>query len=266
MCRTAVGTLADDTGTVGDESYIMWDGARTSFRALVLCFHGDHLTANMWGPLTGGSAYDHVRALIQQGFMVVGIDAGGASAWANPSVVGSGGIIEVARTTLQSEYTFANSKVGVLGGSMGGLTALLYAKNNPTHVAGMEIFSPAVDLKWCYKYPGYIPPYSTGGVVAQSIFATEINAAYSCTSATFLTATTGSRPEEQQSAWNGLCPIKVIGANDDPTLPPLSFSNFVTGVGDPLVTLHELTTGGHMPFPSIDAAETIRFFDSLAWA
>lgn len=263
------GALAAQTGTLGDGSALAWDGGRLDFKGLIIGLHGDHLGASMWSQIEAGDGlwYEHVRALIAAAYVFVGIDAGGASAWATSSVVGSGGIVDVARMTVQGEFIFASSKVGLLGYSMGGLTALLYGKFNPTQVAGMELISPATDLKFCYGQAGYTPAYPTDGVVADALFKSEINSAYSCTPSTFLAATAGHRPEEEYNTWNGMCPIRVYGADDDATLPHDSFGAFVAGVNDRTVTYHELATGGHGPIQKISPQDdTVAFFETAAWA
>lgn len=248
-------------GTTGDESLTMFDGARTTFKGVIFALHGRSLTAGTWGPITYGTAYEHVRALIKAGYVVVAVDAAGPFAWSSPTAMT---VIETARVIALAR--FGGTKIGLLGFSMGGQTALNYMKRHPTLVSGAYLFSPVTDLSFMYAPSGYIPAYSTGGVLPISTAQTEVNTAYGCTTATYASVTSGYRIYDEYATWNGLAPVCVCHADDDPTVPVGQAKAFVAGVADPRVTLRELATGGHGPWTGIDPSEVSNFYNSLAWS
>lgn len=246
-------------GTAGESSYVMYDSGRTSHKGLILALHGRSLTALTWGPLVAGTAYEHIRALIRAGYVVISGDAGGATAWSGP-----GAITAVGNMKTYGLTRFGGTKYACIGFSMGGLTALNVQKRDSACVGSM-IWSPCTDLSWAYAPAGYTPAY--GGSVA-SLWATyqaEINTAYGCTTATYSTATAGYRVYDEYSTWSSGGPIKVIHAVDDATVPIAQAQAFVTGVNASQVTLHQLATGGHGPWTGIDVSETASFFDSLSF-
>lgn len=246
-------------GTAGESSYVMYDSGRSSYKGLILALHGRSLTALTWSPTVAGTAYEHVRALIRAGYIVIAGDAGGVAAWSGPAAL--------AAVTNMKTYglgRFGGSKYACIGFSMGGLTALNVQKRDAACI-GCMVWSPCTDLSWAYGPAGYSPAYGGGIAPQQSVYQAEINTAYACTAATYDSSTAGYRIYDEYSTWASLGPIKVVHADDDPTVPIAQARAFVAGVNAPQVTLHEVVSGGHGPWGSTDPSETASFFDTLSF-
>lgn len=76
---------------------------------------------------------------------VIGTDGGGIRTWGADSVVGPAGTVEADRVWAVNNLGAKPGKAILVGGSMGGLTALLYALSNPAKVSVLVLFIPAFD-------------------------------------------------------------------------------------------------------------------------
>lgn len=245
-------------GTPNDMSVTMYSTPKTT-KKVIIALHGRYLTSITWGPITSPTAYEHVRALLRRGYAVVSIDAGGLTPWSNAlSMTAINNAVDIALAR------FGGTKVGLLGFSMGGLEALNYIKRYPSKVAGAMLWAPCTDLKWAYNLSGYVPAYPLGGLTADSAFISEINAAFSCTSGTFLSATAGYRIVDEYATWKNKAPIKLIHATDDNVVPIGQAREFIAGVDDPFVTMEEVV-GGHGAWNGIDPKYSSNFFRSLTF-
>lgn len=82
--------------------------------------------------------------LARRGFIVMGIDAGGVHTWGNDASLAK---VTSARTWLQSTGLAAPGPVILLGGSMGSIVALNWARANPTLVYCLELALPIVNVE-----------------------------------------------------------------------------------------------------------------------
>lgn len=130
-----------------------WQGTGTVCGIIALHGAGGDYTAPWQRPFRRGY-YDWVRALALAGFPVLSIDAGrpdvatgttsGPQAWLNDNAQAA---VSDAVTYLQSTVGASEGKVGLIGPSMGGGTALAWAGNNPTLAAFVIANSPVADLE-----------------------------------------------------------------------------------------------------------------------
>lgn len=86
-----------------------------------------------------------IRTILDAGYWVFSIDAGGPGAWANNTALTN---IGLAKTWIQSNFAVPSGKVHVLGISMGGLTALAWANQNPTLAASCLSIIPVLDIEY----------------------------------------------------------------------------------------------------------------------
>lgn len=266
-------------GTTGDNSYLMYDAARRSYKGAILALPGLNLGAYQWSPLVAGTlsapgAYDHVRGLVKAGYVVLAIDGGSITLWPSPAL---NKIIAKARPILLSMFTFASTKIGLLGFSRGIDSSLDYLINgthddgtvdsykaNVPKVAGVFGFSGSPDLRWAAKLPStYSPPY--GVATAWATYQPEILTSFAATTGTFDTATTGYRMMDNASDFAGTVPIRLCHAVNDPTVPILLPETWVAAVNDSDVTLHVTQAGGHGNWALVDVLETVNFFNGLGW-
>lgn len=252
-CEGAVGG-SGQWGTAGDSSFLMYDTGRRTYKGAIVALPGLNLTAATWSPLVAGTAYEHVRALVRAGYVVLAIDGGSLTLWPSPAL---NTIVDAAVTAVLAR--FGGSKVGLLGFSRGGDSSLDYLLHYPSRVAGAYMFSASPDLSWAYAPAGYAPPY--GVSPSHATYSPEIDTSFSCDSSTYAAATVGYRMMDSAADFRGLCPIKMVHATGDAAVPVALVQAFVAAVNDPRVTLHETAAGGHGNFTQIDPAETVGFFN-----
>lgn len=84
-----------------------------------------------------------LREVVTQGRVLVNGDWGGPETWGNDLAMAR---ISMGYNTLQSLYGVKSGKVALLGGSMGGLNALVWAAANPTLVSCIVTVIPVIDL------------------------------------------------------------------------------------------------------------------------
>jgi hypothetical protein len=75
-------------------------------------------------------------------------DSGGIRTWGSDAVTGPAGTVEGDRAWMVAQASAKADKALLLGGSMGGLTAILTALANPTKVAAVCVFIPAIDPEY----------------------------------------------------------------------------------------------------------------------
>jgi len=231
----------------------------------ILCFHGhagDSSQFEPFGQSTITAPGYHTWQLAEAGYLMGSIDAGGGTAWSNSAAMD--------RATdgynwLTGTAGAKTGKIGLMGWSMGGMTALNWAKRNPTLVAGVLLWAPATDLDYFHSTSGYTPAYGSA-LPNNAGWTSEIDASYG---SPYATTSTGYRIRDEYSSWAGLgIPIRVIHASDDTTIPVAQSQNgFVPGVNDANVTLRTpLPTGNHTGlFANVPSSETVAFFNGLTW-
>lgn len=241
----------------------------------VICLHGRSGDATQFADASQPpSAF--VKALADAGMIVMSIDEGGPQGWSGPNVMTA---VTNAYNWLVGAGGAAVGKVGIMGWSMGGLTALNWIKRNAAKCGPVWLWTPAADLDFFHATAGYTPSYSTAfvgspttspantaGNVAAGGFTAEIDTVYGG-SANYATQSAGYRIRDEYASWKGIgVPIKVCAAPDDQTVPMALSQAFVTGVNDPLVTFVQAYTGGHtLLFNSIDPRLVLAHYNSVSW-
>jgi acetyl esterase/lipase len=155
--------------------------------ATVKCIIGCHGHGGTGFQYGVGPLNIHTDALAAAGYIVFGIDHARINSYGDPDAMGA---ITDAYFYLMGQLGQAgNTKVGLMGWSMGGLTALNWTKKNPTYAAATWVFNPATDLRFLHDSNAVYPPtYSLGGASAtqgSAIYSPEIDTA-------FATSTTAS--------------------------------------------------------------------------
>lgn len=204
----------------------------------ILCCHSHNNTLDQYTPglPTEADPGWHAWMLAQAGYLVLAVEAAGQTAWSDQA--------SMDRLTDAYNYVIAQGakagKVGVMGYSMGGLTALNWIKRNVAKVACAWLWAPVTDLDWART---------------QNTWGTEITADYPAGSA-------GFNVHDEPQSWRGIgVPIVAAHADDDTTVPSSQTDAFIAAVGDPLVTKRRVATGGHVDlFRSVPEAETTRHF------
>lgn len=112
-------------------------------RGIIVCHPAGFGAASTVGATPILTAFPALcSALADAGYAVVATDLGGATAWANDAAMTA---FAGARTLLATTGCLTD-KVLLVGCSMGNLTALRYAADNPGQVAAIAGIVPAVDI------------------------------------------------------------------------------------------------------------------------
>lgn len=226
--RTATGAY------VAAESHVTLAGAAPAgaVRGVISC-HGSGVLGPAWA-MTDPNVAALNQLLASQGFPVICPDLGGGNTWGNDTSVTRVG---QAWTQVVAEGAKAD-KVLLLGGSMGTLTALNYAKANPTNVAAIALVLPIVDLQDAHDNRGFTAVSETayGG-----------NAAY-------LTALAAHNPAVNTASFAGI-PIKLWYSTDDPYAFPATVTAFDTAIASATsqtIGANAHTTAGLDPYQVLD--------------
>lgn len=215
-------------------------------RRAIIGIHGHGADSRTWQP--GWQGGDHAQAAADRGYWVFSSDAGGPTTWGND--------VGVAAITALYNYAVSlgcGTKVALMPWSMGALLALQWLKLNPTLVAGVLAWAPALNLD-----------YYHGGSDA-----TEINAAYTTpnyASGTYSTNAVGHDPAAEPATYRDKCPIRIYHGTADTSAPLSHSQQFVADVDDPQVELVELAGRSHTNlFAAVTVGETTSFFNGLDW-
>lgn len=174
----------------------------------------------------------HLTNALAERFPLLSIDAGGPQAWGNPTAVAR---VDDAVTYLQGTKGAKSGTVLLVGVSMGALTALNYAKANPSKVAAIVGIIPVIDLNDMVtndRGPGS---------------AALINTAYG----TYSEATHGPAYNPATYAASFTTPTRLFYASDDMTCIPAAVTAFDTACAAAAAT--SLGALGHTE-AAIDAA------------
>lgn len=192
-----------------------------------------------------GGVMDIMAALAAAGHPILSCELGGLSPWGNTT---SQARMSEAYTYLQSSMGARPGKVAVMGLSMGGVTSLSWAGNNPGKVAGAVGFIPAVDMT-------DIVAKNSGGL------ASSIHTAYG---GTYTEAVFGANHNPQTMAAAGRyagIPIRTYYGDTDPACIPSTQTAFATSSGAIATAL----SGGHTStaLEQINVAQVVQFIGSL---
>lgn len=127
-----------------------WQAKPRNFPAAnrgVLYCHGAGQDATSMSDATKTGQVPLIRGIASQ-YPTIAPDLGGAFTWGNSTCQTRA---ETARGYLGTGMGAVNAKIHLVGISMGGLTALQYAKANPTKVASISLILPTVDLDYDFQ-------------------------------------------------------------------------------------------------------------------
>jgi pimeloyl-ACP methyl ester carboxylesterase len=184
-------------------------------------------------------------ALAQAGYMLYGGDMGGTAVWGNDA---SQTAVTTARTNVQAAATGGAKagKVGLLATSMGALTALNWARANPSLVACIGLMIPVVDL--AYEHDNNVNGY-----------AAAIEAAYT-NLAGYQAAVATHDPMQNTASHASGPPIKMWRSTDDAIAVTARQDAFAAAVGSNC-QVSSLGAAGHFP-QTVPPTEVVAFFQA----
>jgi pimeloyl-ACP methyl ester carboxylesterase len=145
-------------------------------KRIILCCHG--YGGSGWSYAPAQPPGQHVTALANAGYALLPVDHARINSWGDPDSMRA---LDDAYTYATTTLGYSNTKVGLMGYSMGGLAALNWLKRNPSKVSCAWLWAPATDLRFFRDNSGaYTPTYNTGGIT-QGAFTTEINSTFAPT-------------------------------------------------------------------------------------
>lgn len=208
----------------------------------IITLHGHGGTFSQMMPFWAGG--DHTRVLVEAGYQVFCIDAGGQFTWDNDTAM--------AAITAAYNYLLANgmlgTKVGVIGWSMGGGNALQWIKLNSAKVSGALLWAPMTDLDY-FCYPG-------------GVATAEGDAAYG---GNYAVNSAGHKIANELTTWKDKCPIKIYHGQSDSTVPYAKSQAFVAAVNQPQVTMNLMPGADHTSVIwSVPGKTVVDWFDVVA--
>lgn len=212
----------------------------------IIGLHGRNGDAFAWVPNWIGG--DHARAWpnADPSQVLLSIDGGGLTPWANNAALAS---IDAAYTYLTTVLG-CGPKVGIMAWSMGGLGGLNWIKRNPAKVAAALLWCPATNINIFH---------------GNATYTAEIDTAYGG-AGVYAANVVGHDPATEFAAYKLGIKIRIRHAQDDGTVPVAQSRAFVAGVADPLVDIEETPTGDHTAlFANYTTASTVAFFQGGAW-
>jgi alpha-beta hydrolase superfamily lysophospholipase len=248
-------------GVVGEAEVVSfntrekWDGTSR----LIICLHGHGTPGqDLNNPLqfvqNVNFAGQAASALARTGrYIICAIQAAGSVAWSKPAALAA---IDTAVAAMRTRGAKAG-KYGIIGYSMGGLTAFNKLKRDAANIAAMWTWAPAVDLDYVRNTAGHVP--ASGNNTWQA----EVDAAFGS-----YAASAGYRVWDEPASFRNLgVPVKVCHATDDNVIPNSISTSFVAAVNDPNITMRTPdVTGSHTAlFAYVPDAEVVAFYDAANW-
>lgn len=177
-----------------------------------------------------------MRALVEAGFIVLSIDAGGPTTWGNTAARNA---ITAAKTYLQGTLKAKPGPVAVGGLSMGALDVLSWARANPALVSCAFGLIPAVSID---QHHDTDTPPGTGAQIEASYGGTTNYAAHD--------------PAGAPADFAGI-PLALWYASNDASAPTAWTEAFLDAVGDGAEG-HSLGAVGHAP-TGVDTDDVVAF-------
>jgi alpha-beta hydrolase superfamily lysophospholipase len=185
--------------------------------------------------------FSNLTALVAAGYPVLACDLGG-SLWGYDPFRAR---VDSAITYLQGTVGAKAGKVVVVGTSMGGLGALVYAANNPTKVSGVVGIGPTSDMQ-------HVVSNNDGGLAA------IVNAAYP---GGYSDATYGAtfNPQVLAAAGKFTMPVRLWIGSADTTVIPSTVTTLANTIGAN-ATISYLS-GGHAESTwfEVDSTALVKF-------
>lgn len=185
------------------------------------------------------------HALALAGYIVYGGDMGGTAPWGNDA---SQAAVGTGKTNVQATATGGakSGKIGLLATSMGALSALNWARANPTLVACIGLMIPVVDL--AYEHDNNVNGYAAAIEIAYTNLAG------------YTAAVTTHDPMQNTAAHASGPPIKMWRSTDDAVAVTARQDAFAAAVGSNC-QVSSLGAAGHFP-QTVPPAEVVSFFQA----
>jgi dienelactone hydrolase len=226
-----------------------WDGSK---RAVVLLpgHNGDALTVMAQAAfLVGNQRLGDVAAAMDLALPVLAIDGGGGQTFGNDTAIAR--IADAVAWIAATGYG-KTDKVILAGTSMGSTAGVNYAARNPSKVAALALFYPAMDLQWTRDNAGYTA---------------EVDGAYGG-SAGFTAAVASHSPTPQAASGAlGSLPIKGWHASADSVVGPATWAAFksaLAAAGSPPPGDYDLGGASHGDNTQVPAADVAAFYAAHA--
>lgn len=209
----------------------------------IIYMHGATQTeAQMVDGVKYGALKAILRALIVAGYPMLGVLAAGDS-WGNATAKAR---ISDAKTYLQGTMGAKAGKIGLIGASMGGLTALNWSKSNLASVACCAGLVPVSDLTDMHTN-------NRGSLTA------SINTAYS----TYSEGTYGATYNPHTYAAGSLTglPYKAWYGTSDTTVIPSTVTDVATAIGG-TASVQSLSGDHNTALANVTPSDVVAFFDT----
>lgn len=214
-------------------------GARRNYKpssrpAIIVCpprgqTHQQQFTVGWIGHVT--------QKLAEAGFPVVSATMSSTASWGNTAARTAVG---TTRTTAISTYAAQDAPVGILASSMGTLSGLGYAKDNPANVGAFCSAVPVVDLSDIYAL--------------RADYQAEITTAHTDASG-YAAYLASENPSSHTGSFD--LPVQLHYASNDPNITPSTVTSFASAVGGEAINLGAV---GHTP-TTVDADTVVAFFE-----
>lgn len=224
---------------------------------LIVCCHGRGANAHQMSPAYA-DMYKHMEPLVEEGFVLLSIDAGPTLYdWGNSAVMSSiTGAIAWARSTSDMEINRPRvdptAKVAFFGWSMGGLASVQFLIRN----SGLNMVAGA----WCWT-----PAINIDDAFANAPWTAEINTAYGGNYTTNGRNTNPSwNPSLRMSDKPAGVPVHIVHPLDDSAATPSSSSQ-AFAAGTTGTTIETPASGGHFAHIAYDPSGVYDFFTGLSY-
>lgn len=236
------GYQAGEASVLTEPKFAQRDG--TSVGVIGVHGHGGNALQFQAASFSSGGP---VLALVQAGFTVFSIDAGGPTPWADDAEMTA---ITNAYNYLQNVVHVRPGQICVIGWSMGGLAVLNWVKRNPSLVKAACVFAPATDI-------AYFHDNNSG-------YAAEIESDYGGAGA-WAANIAGHSPTGEPQNYRGLPPVRIYHGDVDTTVPVGQSQAFVNAVNDPNLALRVLAGKDHVTlFDGVTPTDIVALFQGGA--
>lgn len=161
-------------------------------------------------------------------------------AWGNDTAQGR---MTSAQSYIQTAFAAEAGKVILIGGSMGGLVTLNWARNNPAQVAAVALLYPCVNLQAQHDGTGGATPY-----------ASSIEAAYGGLSG-YQSALPTHDPSENAAAYTNAFPIRIYYSTADNQVGTANITSFAAAVDGSQLSTVSLGPAAHFDTSAIPLAD-----------
>lgn len=208
-------------------------------RGIIYC-HGAGSTAI---PADGGFGGAQILALAAAGYPVISCDLGGTLTWGNDTAFAA---VDDAWAYLKSAFGAKTDKVGLIGVSMGALTALGWARQHLSSVFAVAASIPVLDLDDVYQ----------GN---KGSYRADIGTAHGVTYPTTIPTLSTRSPVAFGSSDLAGLPLKCWSSSNDPIATVTSLASAWAGAGS-TKTVVDLGAVGHNG-ATIDPQAVVQHFD-----